>query len=245
MCRPEYRRSRSAMSAVVRPSTASTGSTPLPTWSEPSRRPPRPGRSCRSLTLPSPRSTARERLRQIDPGASRCARTISAVCRAREKSDEKMTVSLDRSQACAASSACVAADLREPVIAAQVVLDAAHDDPGHVRLALPVPHDAVGLHEAVMPLRWLAELSASSRQASPIPARSVPLSSPHSHAMSPRPVKGRPVALAGPQAHPLRVALARGGGPHRPGGIVDLRIASGASPWSSMDPLTSRAPTGR
>jgi hypothetical protein len=38
-----------------------------------------------------------------------------------------------------------AADLREPVIAAEVVLDAAHDDAGHVRLALPVPHDAEGI----------------------------------------------------------------------------------------------------
>jgi hypothetical protein len=38
--------------------------------------------------------------------APSCARTISAVCLAREKSDEQMTVSIGRLQPRAAASAC-------------------------------------------------------------------------------------------------------------------------------------------
>ena len=77
-----------------------------------------------------------------------------------------------------------AAELREPVIAAPVVLDAAHDDAGHVRLALPVPHDAEGICEAVDTAQMAGRaIGRGQGWVPPIPAGSVPLSSPHSHAM--------------------------------------------------------------
>ena len=43
----------------------------------------------------------------------------------------------------------LAAGPGEPVVAAAVILDAADDDPGHVRLALRVPHDAERVGQAI------------------------------------------------------------------------------------------------
>jgi len=77
-----------------------------------------------------------------------------------------------------------AAEFREPVIAAQVVLDATHDDAGHVRLALPVPHDAEGVREPVDTGEMAGgAIGGGQGWLPPIPAGSAPPSSPHSHAM--------------------------------------------------------------
>jgi hypothetical protein len=76
------------------------------------------------------------------------------------------------------------AEVREPVIAAQVVLEGTHDDAGHVRLALPVPHDAEGIREAVDTAQMAGgAIGGDQGWLPPIPIRSVPPSSPHSHAM--------------------------------------------------------------
>jgi hypothetical protein len=45
----------------------------------------------------------------------------------------------------------LAAERGQPVVTAGVGLQAADDDAAHVRLALPVPHDAVGVSEAIQP----------------------------------------------------------------------------------------------
>jgi hypothetical protein len=59
-----------------------------------------------------------------------------------------------------------AAKLRQPPVAAAVSLDPADDDAGLVRLALPVPHDAVAVREAIHAAEVIHDLPDATTGAS-------------------------------------------------------------------------------
>ena len=135
-------------------------------------------------SFPFPEAPLAEGLREVDQRRVEVsAHDLRRLPRAREVGRANDGVPRQTAGLCGLER-LLAANLRQPVLAAPVILDPAHDDAGHVRQALPVPHDAEGVRKAI-DAGQMVRGSRTGGQGSrpPIPAGSAPSPSPHSQAM--------------------------------------------------------------